>query len=199
MMDDKRQRMLARMRILAASAGGAALAIFVISRQEPEDTHIGLDRYTEIITKIGMAISGLIAGCIGGWVPITNALAMIMAMDYISGFIVGVAGKSKKTPDGKLSSKVGFTGLMKKALMLAVVALAHQIDTGVGMGTNIFRDLACGWYIGNEGLSIYENMKLMDVPFPVPLKKALDKLKKTGDLSKATEEEPKKEKEGGNG
>ncbi len=197
MRQKQRQQMLARMKMLAASAGGAVLAIFVL-RQDPDDASAGIDRYTEIITKTAMAISGLVAGCIGGWVPITNALAVIMAMDYVSGFVVGLAGKSKKTANGKLSSQVGFIGLMKKGMMLAVVALAHQIDAGVGMGTNIFRDLACGWYIGNEGLSFYENMKLLGVPFPAPLKKALDKFKRTGEL-KAPEDETKKESEGGNG
>jgi toxin secretion/phage lysis holin len=198
MRDDKRQRMLARAKLIAASVGGAALTVYVLSRQEPDETHTGIDKYTEIVAKVAMALSGLVAGCIGGWVPITNALAMIMAMDYASGYVVGLAGKSKKTPDGKLSSKVGFIGLLKKGMMLFVVVLAHQIDTGAGMGTNIFRDLACGWYIGNEGLSIYENMKLLGIPFPTPLKRALDKFKKTGEL-KVPEEETKKESDGEGG
>lgn len=182
-----RQRVLAGVKLFAASAGGALLAVFFLSKNA-DDTHTGIDRYTETIAKIGMALSSLVAGCIGGWVPVTTALAAIMAMDYVSGFIVGLAGKSRKTPDGKLSSSVGFIGLLKKGMMLAVVALAHMIDTGVGIGTNTFRDLACGWYIGNEGLSFYENMKLLGVPFPAPLKKVLDKIKKTGELPQKTED-----------
>ena len=197
MKHNERWRIFAKVKTLAAVASGAALATVILSRQEPEKANAGIDKYTETIAKIGIAISGFIAGCIGGWAPITNTLAIVMAMDYISGFVVGLSGRSKKTSDGKLSSKVGFIGLLKKGMMLFVVVLAHQIDAGVGMGTNTFRDLACWWYIANDGLSIYENMKLLGVPFPAPLKKALDKLKKTGEPLKTTEEN--KESEGGNG
>ncbi len=195
MNNKKRRQLITRAKWIVASVGCTALAILVCAGQEPDESRTGIDRYTGIVLKCGAALSAFIAGGIGGWAPITNALVGVMAMDYITGVIVGIAGKSKKTSDGKLSSKVGFIGLAKKGFILAVVALAHMIDTGAGMGTNMVRDLACGWYIGNEGLSIYENMKLLGVPFPAPLKKVLEKIKKTGELPKPLED---KESEGGN-
>ena len=174
-----------KLRRLAAWVGGVLLAyILIIWPGRQEETRNGWDKLAEIATKVVITFTGSVVSWMGGWAPITNTLAVVMMMDYLSGFIVGWTGKSRKTKSGKLSSKVGFLGILKKGLMLGVVILAHQLDLGVGMGTNTFRDLACWWYIANDAISFFENLSLLGVRIPPPLKKALDQVKEKGDPPK---------------
>ncbi len=117
------------------------------------------------------ACGGAIAGAMGGWDSTLKVLLVMMLVDYMSGLMVAVLGKSTKTEYGGLSSKVGFIGLMKKGLMLMVVLVATMLDEAMGMA--ICRDAACWFYIANEGLSILENMSLVGVPFPEKIKELL--------------------------
>lgn len=117
------------------------------------------------------AIGGGIAGALGGWDAVLKVLLVMMAVDYLSGLMVAIMGKSSKTEYGGLSSKVGFVGLAKKGLMLLVVLVAHMMDLAMGM--TVARDAACWFYIANEGLSLLENMSLAGVPFPEKVKEIL--------------------------
>lgn len=121
--------------------------------------------------KAMAAIGGAIAGAMGGWDATLKVLLAMMIVDYVSGLMVAVMGKSQKTEYGGLSSKVGFIGLMKKGMMLMVVLIATMLDEAMGMV--IFRDAACWFYIANEGLSLLENLSLVGVPFPEKIKALL--------------------------
>ena len=48
------------------------------------------------------------------------------------------------------------------------------------MGVDYTRALAIMFFLGNEGLSILENMGLMGVPYPEFIKKALEVMKDKG-------------------
>jgi len=171
-----------KLRLPVVGVGGALLAyLLLIWPERSDETRNGWDKLAEISVKVIIAVTGAIASWMGGWAPITSTLAVVMGMDYLSGFIVGLAGKSRKTKSGRLSSKVGFIGILKKGMMLGVVILAHQLDLGVGMGTNTFRDLACWWYIANDAISFLENLSLLGIRIPPPLKKALDQVKENGE------------------
>ena len=117
------------------------------------------------------AVGGAIAGAMGGWDATLKVLLAMMMVDYLSGIMVAVMGRSQKTDYGGLSSKVGFIGLMKKGLMIMVVLIATMLDEAMGMA--IFRDAACWFYIANEGLSLLENLSLVGVPFPEKIKALL--------------------------
>ena len=123
------------------------------------------------IVRVVAAAGGAIAGALGGWDAILRVLLAMMVVDYISGIMVAVMGKSQKTEYGGLSSKVGFIGLLKKGMMLLVVLIATFLDDAMGMA--IFRDAACWFYIANEGLSLLENLSLVGVPFPEKIKALL--------------------------
>lgn len=123
------------------------------------------------IVRMAAAAGGAIAGALGGWDAILRVLLAMMVVDYISGVMVAVMGKSQKTEYGGLSSKVGFVGLLKKGMMLLVVLIATFLDEAMGMA--IFRDAACWFYIANEGLSLLENLSLVGVPFPEKIKALL--------------------------
>ena len=82
--------------------------------------------------------------------------------------------KAKKTATGAYSSACGFAGLCKKAMLLALVAVGHQIDCVLGL--SYVRTALCVAFLTNEGMSILENAGLMGIPIPPILTKALDVL-----------------------
>lgn len=56
------------------------------------------------------------------------------------------------------------------------------MDRGLGIG--YARTAVILFFIGNEGLSLLENLGLMGVPYPAAMKAALEALKKQGDEGK---------------
>lgn len=132
------------------------------------------------IVKWLSAIAGAVAGALGGWDVMLQVLAGIMAIDYATGWIVAIMGKSQKTESGHLDSNVGFMGILKKCLIILMVLLGAMLDKAIGQ-QNVFRSMVVFFYIANEGLSILENMALSGVPFPKTIKKALEQLKQKND------------------
>ena len=129
------------------------------------------------IIKIIAGVAGAIAGLFGEWTTMLTILVVLMATDYISGWIVAWCGRSPKTEGGGLSSKVGFIGIAKKGFIMILVLLATMLDRAIGNNTYIFQSSLVLYYIANEGLSILENAALLGVKFPGKLKKALEALR----------------------
>ena len=122
------------------------------------------------------ALGGGLAFLFGPWTSDLGALTVCMAVDLLSGIAVALLfHKSKKTPTGAYSSAYGFKGLCKKAMLLSVVAVGHQMD--VVLGTGYIRTALCVGFLSNEILSITENAGLMGIPLPNVLIRALDVLK----------------------
>lgn len=129
----------------------------------------------EKICALMGVLGGVLAGLFGPWTSDLTALAVCMAVDYLSGVAVAlVFQKSKKTATGAYSSACGFAGLCKKAMLLALVAVGHQIDCVLGL--SYVRTALCVAFLTNEGMSILENAGLMGIPIPPILTKALDVL-----------------------
>ena len=133
------------------------------------------------IIKWLAGIAGAIAGLFGEWNTMLTILVILMAADYVSGWIVAMAGKSPKTDTGGLSSKVGFIGIAKKGFIMLLVLLATMLDQAIGNGTALFQSSLVLYYIANEGLSILENAALMGVRFPEKIKRALETMKEKED------------------
>lgn len=125
------------------------------------------DKYIRLLSSALCGLAGFLWGQLDG---LMIALIAFICLDYITGLIVGSA-------QHKLNSQVSFTGLLKKTLILIIVAIAHIIDTQVLGGTaSVFRSSACGLYIANEGLSILENCGKLGVPYPKKLREVLEQL-----------------------
>lgn len=125
-----------------------------------------MDRFANTIKIIFGGIITAVSGFLGGMDGIMYALIAFISIDYITG--VAVAIKQKK-----LSSEVGFWGLVRKVCILVLVGVAHFIDLNV-MGTgDIFRTAIALYYIGNEGVSLLENIGNLGVKLP---KKLIDVL-----------------------
>lgn len=129
------------------------------------------------IVKALAAVAGAIAGLFGPWNTMLTILVVVMAIDYISGWIVAACGRSPKTEGGGLSSKVGFVGIAKKAFIMLLILLATMLDRAIGTGTTVFQSSLVLYYIANEGLSILENAALLGVRFPEKLKRALETMR----------------------
>lgn len=129
------------------------------------------------IVKIGCLAVGFVAGLFGEWTTALTILAVMMVVDYITGVIVALSGKSPKTENGGLSSKVGFVGLARKGFIMLIVLVATQLDQAIGNTSMVFQTATVFYYIANEGISILENAELMGVPFPDFIRKRLEEMR----------------------
>ena len=132
-----------------------------------------------VVAGIGI-IGSFISTLLGGWDTGLATLCILMAVDYITGWIVaGVFKNSEKSESGWLSSTAGFKGLAKKGVMLLFVLVAYRLDLTVG--STYIRDAVIIAFIANEVISITENAGLMGIPIPAVIIKAIDVLKSRED------------------
>lgn len=126
------------------------------------------------------ALGALIANALGGWTADMKVLVFMMGADYLTGILVAALWqRSNKSETGALDSKAGFRGLCKKGVILLLVWLGVLLDGALGV--SYIRTAVILFFMGNEGLSLLENIGLMGVPFPDFLKKALEALRDKGD------------------
>ena len=144
------------------------------------------------------AAGGAIASFFTGLPPIIWVLLAVMTVDFATGIICGLMGKSDKTEHGGLSSRTAFAGLLKKVLILMVVLLAALLDRAVAIGAGIeFEAVAgatCLWFIASEGMSIIENAATMGIPIPRVLLRALELFRSKGGGDTEDQEAPGEEK-----
>jgi len=121
------------------------------------------------------AIGGTVLTClIGGWDSALGVLAILIIVDYLTGLTKGFKS-------GTLSSSIGYNGLIKKIGIFVAIIVAHQLDMASGMNPPIFRTLAVYFYIGNEGLSVLENLAILGIPLPNALKEGFEKIEGAND------------------
>ena len=115
------------------------------------------------------AIGGWLGFFLGGLDGLLIALIIFMALDYATGIMCAVLDKT-------LSSRVGFRGIFKKALILIMVGIANIVDVHVvGTGSALRGAVIC-FYLSNEGLSLLENAAYIGLPIPEKLKEILSQL-----------------------
>ena len=125
-------------------------------------------------------IGSFVANALGGWDAAMQVLVALMVADYITGVLVAaVWQRSNKSATGALDSKAGFKGILKKGMILVLVWLGVLLDNALGAA--YIRTAVVLFFIGNEGISLLENLGLMGVPYPAFLKKALEALHDQGD------------------
>jgi toxin secretion/phage lysis holin len=129
------------------------------------------------VAAVGMA-AGFLWGDMTG---LMIALITFICMDYISGVLVAIKRK-------KLSSAVGYKGILKKCGILLGVAVGHVLDTYViKSGAGLMA--ACqAFFIANEGISILENLGRLGVKFPAKVRNVLEALKSESEKEKDKDE-----------
>lgn len=129
-----------------------------------------------ILCAIIGVFGGAIAELFGGWNAAMTTLVLFMAIDYVSGLILaGIFHKSAKSETGGLNSRIGWKGICKKGITLAIVLVAFRLD--LLCGTAYIKDTVVIAFCANELISIIENAGLMGVPIPSIITKAIDILK----------------------
>lgn len=125
--------------------------------------------------KFILAFAGGILGWIfGGLDSLIYALIAFVAIDYITGILLAIHHK-------KISSEVGYKGIVKKFLIFLIVSMGNIIDNYIlGTGSTL-RTLIIMFYLANEGFSILENAGRLGLPIPKKLKHALQKLNNTNE------------------
>lgn len=129
-----------------------------------------MDKFTEFIKLIFGSIVTAVSGFLGGMDGIMYALIIFISVDYITG--VAAAVKQKK-----LSSEIGFWGLVRKVCIITLVGIAHFVDVYVMHTGDIFRTAIAMYYIGNEGISLLENIGSLGVKLPKKLIDVLEQIR----------------------
>jgi toxin secretion/phage lysis holin len=135
---------------------------------------VGILLKSMIPVKLELEVGGLVAiiGTIihyflGQWTPLLETLIIFMLFDYITGVM-----SAWINPYKKLDSRKGMNGLKRKGVILIMVMVGHFFDNAIGQNT-MTRDIVALFYLGNEGLSILENVANCGVPVPNKLKEKL--------------------------
>lgn len=126
--------------------------------------------FTKIIDYATAALGGFVGWFLGGFDGFLYALLAFVIIDYLTGVVVAVLEK-------KLSSEVGFRGIMKKVFIFCLVAVGHIVDTQLIRGGSTIRTAVSFFYLSNEGISILENVAMIGLPIPEKLKAVLEQLR----------------------
>lgn len=117
---------------------------------------------------------GILSQIFGGFDSLFIGLLVIMTVDYVTGIISAVLGKSGKTENGHLSSKAGFKGILKKLTMLLFVCMAKY--AGEMFDIKGLRDMIITFFAVNDCISVLENGGRIGVKYPEKLKNILEDL-----------------------
>ena len=118
------------------------------------------------ISLVGSFVSFLI----GSMDSLVMILLCFVIADYVTGLIASAI-------EGRLSSQVGFRGIVRKLLIFVLVAVSHLLEIAIGWNNHFIRDAVIFFYIINEFISIVENAGRAGVPIPSFLRKAIELFK----------------------
>lgn len=125
------------------------------------------------INEVFSVILTTIIYLLGGLDIALKSLLIVMIIDYLTGVASAIYNK-------KLSSAIGFKGIIKKFCYLLIVALSVVIDNLTGQ-SGVIRTLVIYFLVSNDGISIIENMAELNIKLPSKLIEVLEQLKKKGE------------------
>lgn len=129
-----------------------------------------MDKFKDLVKIFFTIFGSLIGFFLGDFDIFIYSLTAFVICDYISGIIR--AGFERK-----LSSKIGFKGILKKIMIFIIVGIANICDKSLIKNEPMIRNAIIFFYIANEGLSILENALAIDLPIPKKLKILLEQFK----------------------
>ena len=118
-----------------------------------------------VFTVTGGWLGYFLGGCDG----LLLTLFVFVLADYITGIMCAIADK-------KLSSEVGFRGIMRKVIIFLLVGIAQMVDINVIRNGSVLRTAVIFFYLSNEGVSVLENAAHLGLPVPEKLKDVLEQL-----------------------
>lgn len=96
---------------------------------------------------------------LGNFDNFLEVLLVLIVIDYVSAILSAIHNK-------KISSSIGYKGIIKKFGIIFFVSLSQQIDKLNIYEDNNIRYLVLSFFIINEILSILENLKSLNLPIP---------------------------------
>lgn len=129
-------------------------------------------------------IGGFVAGVLGEWDVLLQALASLVVLDYVTGLLKSWNNKS-------LSSEIGFTGLVKKVFIFVIVAASVIAQNVIGDAIPL-REVVIMFFISNEGISLLENAAEF-VPIPEKLKQAFSQIREDEEAKEETTKDDNQE------
>lgn len=143
-----------------------------------------MDSICSLMKVCVISVATFISVKLGILGPLLLFLTIAIIVDYISGMVSAAV-------QGKLNSKKGLKGILKKlgyvfAVIVALLADQLIIAVTAEFGIQLAATATCGilttiWLTLNELLSILENVGRMGVPLPKKLKQVIELLKDTVD------------------
>ena len=159
----------------------------------------GTVRYMEMNGKevAAKGILGVVTGVLlyaSGWVGnVWWCLLILMAIDYVTGVTGAAINKC-------LDSEVGWKGIVRKIGIIILTAICMLVDylivtLSAGAGfvfplQGMVTIVVCCWLIGNELLSVLENLGKMGVPLPGFLKSLFAKFKDVAETAAGEKDKP---------
>lgn len=119
-----------------------------------------MEKHFNNISMFFGILGGFIANYLGGMDTILHAIIFLVVIDYFTG--LAKAWKQKK-----ISSEIGFVGLLRKIMIFIVIAVAVEIEKLVNNSIPL-REIVIMFYIANEGISVFENIAEF-IPLPEKL------------------------------
>ena len=126
-------------------------------------------KFSATIATVGTALNALL----GGFDVMIKGLILLMAVDFILGILAAIKDK-------KLDSHVMLWGGVNKVLVLSLVGVGVVLDSLLGISDPYIRTTIIWFYIGREGLSLFENYGKMGMPLPAIIKDVLNQIQDKG-------------------
>ena len=133
-----------------------------------------MTEFWRVIQAVFTAIGGWLGWWLGGCDGLLITLIVFMVIDYITGIFCAIEDK-------KLSSQIGFKGIVKKVIGLMLVGMAAMLDYYVIKEGAVIRTAVIFFQISNEGISVLENAGHLGLPIPAKLKNVLEQLHRKGE------------------
>jgi toxin secretion/phage lysis holin len=131
--------------------------------------------FNSISVAVGV-VGGFFVQYLGGLDKFLQGLFCMMILDWVAGLIGAMYNK-------KLSSQIGYKGILRKIMMLVVVATAVVVRSVIETDIPV-REIVIVFYLANEGISILENASQF-LPIPAKVKELLLQLRSQGEGEKA--------------
>ena len=131
-----------------------------------------MEIYFNNISIVFGLVGGFVCNFLGSWDLLLKSIVILMVLDYVTGLLKSIYNK-------KLSSEVGFKGIIKKIIIFIVIATAYIIQCLLGEEIPL-REITILFFIANEGISLIENASEF-VPIKKKIKSVLIQLRKEGD------------------
>ena len=127
-----------------------------------------MEKIFSTISMLLGVIGGIICNWLGGFDLLLKTIIALVILDYATGIFKGIYEK-------KLSSEIGFKGILKKIMIFIVIATAWTIQKLLGEAVAL-REIVIMFFVVNEALSLLENAAVL-IPIPDKLKETLLQLR----------------------